>query len=128
MSITRRIRITIAGQVYDVTAELLDDHAGTVQAGNPVQPPAPVLHPPRHVTPTPQPAAEGGRVLCPLSGIVVTVHVEQGQRVKKGDILVTLEAMKMNTPVWAPQDGVVASIQAQPGVRTEEGAVLVTLA
>jgi biotin carboxyl carrier protein len=122
MSITRRIRITIAGQVYDVTAELLDDHAGTVQ------PPAPVLHPPRHVAPTPQPAAEGGRVLCPLSGIVVTVHVEQGQRVEKGDLLVTLEAMKMNTPVWAPQDGVVASIQAQPGARTEEGAVLVTLA
>lgn len=127
MSITRRIRITIAGQVYDVTAELLDEHPGYPQAAAPVQPLAPV-YAPRHVAPTSQPAAEGGRVLCPLSGIVVTVHVEQGQRVKKGDILVTLEAMKMNTPVWAPQDGVVASIQAQPGVRTEEGALLLTLA
>ena len=128
MSITRHIRITIAGQVYDVTAELLDDNAGYPQAAIPVQPQAPVLHPPRHVAPTPQPAAEGGRALCPLSGIVVTVHVEQGQRVKKGDLLVMLEAMKMNTPVWAPQDGVIASIQAQPGMRAEEGAVLVTLA
>lgn len=46
MSITRRIRITIAGQVYDVTAELLDDHAGYPQAAAPVQSPASVLHPP----------------------------------------------------------------------------------
>lgn len=127
MSITRRIRITIAGQVYDVTAELLDEHAGHPQASAPVPPPAPVPHAPRQDA-APPAAAEGGQVLCPLSGIVVTVHVEQGQRVKKGDILVTLEAMKMNTPVWAPQDGVVAAIHVQPGVRTEEGAVLVTLA
>lgn len=128
MSITRRIRITIAGQVYDVTAELLDEHAGYAPSAAPAQPPAPVMHAPRHVSPAPRPAAEGGQVLCPLSGIVVSVHVQQGQQVKKGEILVTLEAMKMNTPVWAPQDGVVASVQAQPGDRAEEGSVLVTLA
>ncbi|MBN2241342.1 MAG: DUF2118 domain-containing protein [Acidobacteria bacterium] len=122
----RRMRITIAGQVYDVTAELLDDNAGHVQAAA-VPQPALQMPAPRHDTAPPQPGSEGGQVLCPLSGIVVSIHVEQGQQVHKGDILVTIEAMKMNTPVWAPQDGVVASIHTETGVRVEEGAVLVKL-
>lgn len=120
MSITRHIRITVAGKVYDVTAELLDDapgspHTAASEVSSAYRPAAP-------------PSPGGGRVLCPISGIVVTIHVKEGQPVQKGDILVTIEAMKMNTPVWAPQDGVVASIHAQAGVPVEEGALLVELA
>ncbi|MDR1728090.1 MAG: DUF2118 domain-containing protein [Acidobacteriota bacterium] len=128
MATTRHIRITVEGKTYDVTAEMLDEDI------HPHHPAPSAYHAPSVVTPpvfqpaaAPRKAAGGGAVPCPISGTVVTIHVQQGQQVKKGDQLVTLEAMKMNTPVFAPQDGTVASINAQVGVSIEEGATIAVI-
>ena len=74
------------------------------------------------------PAPAGANdVACPLAAVVVAVNVKEGQKVKAGDLLVTLEAMKMNTPVNSPADGTVAKICVSAGQSVNEGEVLLSL-
>ncbi|WP_328851351.1 biotin/lipoyl-binding protein [Micromonospora globbae] len=74
----------------------------------------------------PEPTAElaAGSLLAPLPGTVSRVHVEVGQRVAAGDLLLTLEAMKLEHPVLAPVDGVVAGLPVPAGGQVDTGAVL----
>lgn len=74
----------------------------------------------------PLPGAElaAGSLLAPLPGTVTRVQVELGQRVAAGDLLLTLEAMKLEHPVLAPTDGVVAELPVSTGGQVETGAVL----
>ncbi|MEH0829166.1 MULTISPECIES: biotin carboxylase N-terminal domain-containing protein [Micromonospora] len=74
----------------------------------------------------PLPTAElaAGSLLAPLPGAVTRVHVAVGQRVAAGDLLLTLEAMKLEHPVLAPADGVVTELPVPAGGQVETGAVL----
>ncbi|MFJ8690645.1 ATP-binding protein [Micromonospora wenchangensis] len=74
--------------------------------------------------PLPRAALAVGSLLAPLPGTVTRVHVEAGQRVVVGDLLLTLEAMKLEHPVLAPTDGVVADLPVPAGGQVETGAVL----
>ena len=67
-------------------------------------------------------------VASPLAAVVVSVDVKAGQQVNEGDKLVTLEAMKMNTFVFAPKAGTVGQILVNAGQSVAEGDPLVTLA
>ncbi|MFD6567214.1 biotin carboxylase N-terminal domain-containing protein [Micromonospora profundi] len=80
---------------------------------------------PRFPLPTAQLAA--GSLLAPLPGAVTQVHVEVGQRVAAGDLLLTLEAMKLEHPVLAPTDGVVAELPVPAGGQVRTGAVLAVI-
>jgi biotin carboxyl carrier protein len=62
-----------------------------------------------------------------MPGNIMKVNVKVGATVKKGDVLVVLEAMKMENDVCAPEDGVVASVEVNQGATVETDAVLVTL-
>jgi acetyl/propionyl-CoA carboxylase alpha subunit len=74
-------------------------------------------------------AGEGGdEVKAPLPGKIVVVTAKPGQAVKKGDVLLTLEAMKMEHGLKAPRDGVIAEVAAEEAAQVKEGAVLVRLA
>ena len=64
---------------------------------------------------------------APMPARVLTVAVEVGQRVAKGDVLVTLEAMKMELPVRAPRDGIVKGVSCQTGRMVNAGDRLVEL-
>ncbi|MGK5519919.1 acetyl/propionyl/methylcrotonyl-CoA carboxylase subunit alpha [Micromonospora sp. URMC 107] len=77
---------------------------------------------PRFPDPTVELAA--GSLVAPLPGAVTRVHVEVGQRVTAGDLLLTLEAMKLEHPVLAPADGVVAELPVAAGGQVDTGAVL----
>ncbi|SCG78277.1 propionyl-CoA carboxylase alpha chain [Micromonospora echinaurantiaca] len=77
---------------------------------------------PRFPLPTAELAA--GSLLAPLPGTVTRVHVEVGRRVAAGDLLLTLEAMKLEHPVLAPTDGVVAELPVPAGGQVDTGAVL----
>ncbi|WP_433345230.1 biotin carboxylase N-terminal domain-containing protein [Micromonospora sp. CA-111912] len=77
---------------------------------------------PRFPLPTVELAA--GSLLAPLPGAVARVHVAVGQRVAAGDLLLTLEAMKLEHPVLAPTDGVVADLPVPAGGQVDTGAVL----
>ena len=72
--------------------------------------------------------AAGEVVKAPMPGVVLKVQVQQGQAVKAGQVLIILEAMKMENEIVAPKDGTVAQIVAAKGATVESGAPLVVLA
>ena len=116
--------ITVNGHVYDVTVEENTN-------GAPAAAPAPRAAAPAP-TPAAKPAAAAGAagsisITAGAAGKVVDVVAAPGAAVKKGDPVVVLEIMKMETPVVAPQDGTVASVEVAKGETVESGAVLATM-
>lgn len=127
----KKLRITVDGKTFDVTVEMLD--APTTA---PVATPAPVATVASASVSAPVAAASArpaaaaapaGAVPSPLAGKVVSIDVKVGQAVAEGAQLLTLEAMKMNTFVYAPKAGTVSAVHVNAGDAVEEGAALVTL-
>lgn len=117
--------ITVNGNVYDVTVE-----EGTSTGAAPAA--APKAAPKAAPAAAPKAAAPAGAqgsvtVAAPMPGKILAVKATAGQAVKKGDVLLVLEAMKMENDIVAPQDGTVASINAAVGDSVESGATLATL-
>ena len=117
--------ITVNGNVYDVVVE---EGAST---GAPVAAPAaPKAAPKAAPAAAPKAASAGAgsiKVEAGAAGKVFKIEASVGQAVKKGDVLLILEAMKMENEVVAPEDGTVASIDVAAGDSVEAGAVLATL-
>lgn len=115
--------ITVNGNVYDVTVEETGSAPATAAA--PRRAAAPVA------APAAKPAASSGagsvKIEAGAAGKVFKVEKKAGDAVKKGDTVLILEIMKMETPVVAPQDGTVASIEVSVGDSVESGALLATL-
>jgi len=126
----KKLRVTVDGKTFEVSVEMLDAPVtATPLQSAPVVTSASVSVPvaaPRPAAAAPAAAGEGS-VPSPLSGKVVSVEVQVGQRVIEGAQLLTLEAMKMNTFVYAPKAGTVAAILVNPGDGVEEGAALLTI-
>ena len=131
----KKLRVTVDGKVFDVVVEMLDEHPAPVYPSAwvphaqppPTPPPSPSTQPPRSPVAS-VPASPGANsVLSPLAGKVVAIDVKVGMEVTEGAQLVTLEAMKMNTFVYAPKSGTVAAIHVNPGDAVEEGAPLLTV-
>ena len=72
--------------------------------------------------------APTGRLTAPMPGRIVHLHVKKGDRVKHGDTLLVLEAMKMEHSILAPRDGIVEAIDFAVGDLVEEGVALLSLA
>lgn len=130
----KKLRITVEGKTYEVEVEILGSRIASVApaaAPAPADAPAPVSAPVAAPAPAPKkaaPAPAGANdIVCPLAAVVVAVNVKEGQQVKAGDLLVTLEAMKMNTPVNSPADGTVSKICVSAGQSVNEGEVLLSL-
>lgn len=116
--------ITVNGNVYDVTVE----ENGTGAAA-PAAAAAPRAAAPKPAAAPPKQAGGAGsiKIEAGAAGKVFKIEASVGQQLKKGDPVLILEIMKMETPVVAPQDGVVASIDVAVGDTVESGAVLATL-
>lgn len=113
--------ITVNGNVYDVTVE--EGAAGAATS-------APKAAAPKVAAPKAAPKAAGQgsvKVNSPMPGKILSVKTSVGQAVKKGEVLMILEAMKMENEVVAPEDGTVASIDVAAGDSVEAGVVLATL-
>lgn len=108
--------ITVNGKAYAVTVEE-GATAGAPVAAAPVAAPAAA----------PAGAAGSIQVTAPMPGKVVAVKASVGQAVKKGEVVLVLEAMKMENDIVAPEDGTIASINVANGDAVESGAVLATL-
>ena len=126
----KKLRITVDGKVFDVSVELLDQVSSTTAAPAPapVAAPAPAASAPVATpapAPAPAPAAAGaGDVPSPLAGKVVSLDVAAGAPVKAGDQILTLEAMKMNTIIYAPASGTLTAFCVNPGDTVQEGQAL----
>ncbi len=64
---------------------------------------------------------------APMPGLIVTVHVREGQEVKKGDRMIVLESMKMQNEISSPTDGTVRTLRIKPGDSVDQNQVLLTL-
>ena len=134
----RKFSIVVNGTAYEVDVEEIGAGAAApvVAAPAPVAAaPAPVAAPkaapvkaaaPKAAA-APAGAAGAVQIKSPMPGTVLSIKVTAGQAVKKGDPVVMIEAMKMETPIPAPQDGTIASINTQQGATVASGDVLVTM-
>lgn len=122
-----KLRITVEGKVFEVTVERADGNDSPASAVRPVAAASAAKVAAPAPAPAPTAAAEGD-VLSPLAGVVQSVAVSPGDSVKAGDTIMTLEAMKMYTPINAETDGTVKVVHAKAGDAVEEGQPLYTLA
>ena len=123
----KKLRVTVDGKSFDVTVEISDD-------SNSRHTPPPAPQAPDQAAPQPAPspapvarAAATGDIPSPLSGRVTAVIAQPGQAVKEGEHIITIEAMKMNTFVFAPAAGKIAAILIAVGDTVDEGQPLARL-
>ena len=126
---------TLNGKKYEVEIERVDEYR-PLDRGAQASAPAPILAaaPATKAAPAPAaaPAAPTGAagavaVTAPMPGKILGVKASAGQAVKRGQVLLILEAMKMENEIVAPQDGTVATINVAVGDSVEPGATLATL-
>lgn len=131
-----KYKVTLNGKTYEVEVEkskaiLLDEYEALA--------PAPVAAAPVAAAPAAAPAtapapaapvnlAAGETVAAPMPGNILRIDVNQGDTVKEGQILVILEAMKMENEIVAPKDGTVAQVVTSKGAVVDTGSPLVIIA
>lgn len=133
----KKLRVTVEGKVYEVLVEMLDHAEKTAPASAPTPTvnlssvaaaaaPAPA---PIAATPAAKPAGPtgAGDVPSPLAGKIVSIDVTVGQPVTEGAQVATIEAMKMNTYIFAPKSGRVDAVLVKSGDGVEEGAILIRI-
>lgn len=122
--------ITVNGTSYEVSVEEVTGAAAeqtiAMPSAAPVAPKAPAPKAAPKAAPAPS-AAGSVPVNAPMPGKILDVKASVGAAVKRGDVILILEAMKMENEIVAPEDGTVASINVSSGDSVEAGAVLATL-
>ena len=120
----KKFSVTVNGTVYDV-------EVNEVKAGGAA--PAPAAAPAPKAAPAPAPAAAAPvaagatTVKAPMPGKILSVAVSAGQAVKKGDLLLVLEAMKMQNEIYAPQDATVSEVRVSANQTVATGEDMVVL-
>ncbi|HEY0945849.1 MAG TPA: biotin/lipoyl-containing protein [Opitutaceae bacterium] len=131
----KKLRVTVEGKVYEVLVEMLDEGTPAASPAAPVSVPvasAPVASAAVAPAAAHRPVAtltapSAGDVLSPLAGKVVSIDVKPGQTVTEGAQVATVEAMKMNTYIYAPKAGSVGAVLVNPGDAVEEGMPLLRI-
>ena len=133
-----KYKVTLNGRTYEVEVEagkamLLDEYEAIVPtaapapvAAAPAAAPAPLAAPAAAPAPAVAPVA-GEAVTAPMPGNILKVNVTEGQAVKEGDVLVVLEAMKMENEILAPKACTVKQVLVSKGASVDTGAPLVVL-
>lgn len=132
-----KYKVTLKGKTYEVEVEkgeamILDEYAAAAPAPAAVPTPAaapaaPAPTPAPAAPAAPAPAASGTVVTSPLPGNVLSINVNVGDAVKAGQLLVLIEAMKMENEIVAPTDGVVKQIVASKGAVVATGDTLLVI-
>lgn len=122
-----KYELTLSGRTYEVEVELADPMLMQEFQSYVPAPAAPVVESAPNVTSAAVPpvTGDGECVDSPMPGNILMVHVVPGQAVKEGDVLVILEAMKMENEIMSPKSGTVTQVLVSKGSTVETGAPLV---
>ena len=117
----KKYKVNVNGTAYGIEIELMSEtDAAAAKSAAPAAAPAAA----------PQPAAAAGagqQVTSPMPGTILSVNVKAGDKVKKGQVLMILEAMKMENEIMAGADGTVTSVMISQGAAVESGTPLCTI-
>ena len=126
-----KLKITVNEKTYEVDVEAVEPEAPAAPRGYPVEPSQvrlPAAPPAAAPAPPGGPAPNEEKVCrSPVSGIVVKVVAQPGQTLQAGDVLLVLEAMKMETNITAPVAGKIAAIKVGAGDAVQSGQIVVEL-
>ena len=129
----KQYRVTVDGTAFIVTVAAEGEAAPQIApAAAPAASPAtasvaPIANPAPAAAAPAAPAAGSTVVNCPMPGTVLDIQVSPGDAVKKGQVLLVFEAMKMENEIVSPRDGVIASVLVQKGDAVNSGDALVSL-
>ena len=125
----KKYRIKVNGEVYDVEVEELGGEKETpVNPVEPASPPsAPSVSQKEKPSSSKQKVSAKGEIKAPMSGKVLRTSVQEGEEVKQGQVLLLLEAMKMENEINAPGDGKIKEIRVKQGDSVNPGDTLLIL-
>lgn len=109
----KKYKVNVNGTSYEIEIELMSE---TENAQKPVK-----------TAEAQKPAGDGEQVTSPMPGTILDVKVKMGDSVKKGQVLVVLEAMKMENEIMAGTDGIVTSVAVSKGASVQTGDMLLTI-
>lgn len=107
----KKYRVNVNGNDYEIAIELIDE--AEAKSAAPAKAAAPAQVP-----------AGGEKITSPMPGNILSVNVSNGDTVKKGQVLMVLEAMKMENEIMSPIDGTIVSVNTSKGSTVESGALL----
>ena len=110
----KKYKVNVNGTAYEVEIEEMTGAPAAAPAAAPV-------------AAAPAAAGAGEKITSPMPGNILAVNVAAGDAVKKGQVLMILEAMKMENEIMAPCDGKVTSVAVTKGAAVESGALLCTI-
>ena len=119
----KKYKVNVNGTAYEIEIELVSEAETKMSpAATPAAAPAP------QATPAPVGTSEGETVNSPMPGTIVSVNVKAGDKVTKGQVLMILEAMKMENEIMAGADGTVTAVSVSAGQTVDAGTALCTIA
>lgn len=117
----KKYKVNVNGSLYEIEVELMSEEEvkkSKKQNNNKTEEPKQA---------TPAKAGEGTNVISPMPGTILSVNIKEGDSVKKGQVLMILEAMKMENEIMASEDGTVTAVCVSGGQSVETGTVLCTI-
>jgi glutaconyl-CoA/methylmalonyl-CoA decarboxylase subunit gamma len=125
----RKFNIKVNGTSYEVEVEEIGGGGAYVAPAAVVSAPTPAAPAAQKAAPkAAAPVADGEQITAPMPGNIWAVNATVGQSVKEGDVVLVLEAMKMENEIMAPCSGKIASVQVEKGDAVETGQVLLVIA
>ncbi len=109
----KKYRVNVNNNLYEIDIEELLEKPSTVETTKPE----------KVVMQT-----EGENIVSPMPGTILNIHINVGDQIKKGQVLMILEALKMENEIMAPRDGKVTSIHVAKGTSVESGTLLCVIA
>ena len=127
-----KYKITLNGRTYEVEVEagkamLLDEYEAIAPAAPAAAPAAAAPAAAPAAPAAPAVTGAGDAVNAPMPGTILKVNVQNGQAVKEGDVLVVLEAMKMENEILAPKNGTITQVLVSKGSTVDTGAPMVVI-